>query len=122
MTTNEQKTLLLNPDDNVALALSEIAEGESTGHDNLVSQEKIPAGHKIAVKKIDAGQPIIKYGQIIGVASHTLPAGSYIHTHNVDMAEFARDYAIGSNTRSIDLLPETEQATFEGIVRNDGRE
>ena len=121
MTTNEQKTLLLNPDDNVALALSEIAQGESTGHDNLVSQEKIPAGHKIAVRNIDAGQPVLKYGQIIGFASDTILAGSHVHTHNVDMAEFSRDYAIGSNIQFMDILPEAEQATFEGIVRDDGR-
>lgn len=121
MTTHAQKTLLLNPDDNVALALSEIAQGEPTGHANLPSREKIPAGHKIAVKKIDAGQPIVKYGQIIGLASDSIHSGSYVHTHNVEMANFTREYAIGSNTRSIDILSEMEQATFDGIVRDDGR-
>ncbi|MBW2411612.1 MAG: UxaA family hydrolase, partial [Deltaproteobacteria bacterium] len=116
-----QKTLLLNNEENVALALSEIAQGEATGYDDLVSQEKIPAGHKIAVRNIDTGQPVLKYGQIIGFASDTILAGSYVHTHNVDMAEFARNYAIGSNIRAIDILPDVEQATFEGIVRKDGR-
>jgi altronate hydrolase len=121
MTTHEHELLKLNSDDNVALALSEIAEGEAIGPDNPVSGDKIPAGHKIAVRKIDAGQPIIKYGQIIGIASHSIDCGSYVHTHNVEMADFTRDYDIGSNTQSIDIVPEAEQATFEGIVRGDGR-
>jgi altronate hydrolase len=122
MTTHKQKTLLLNSADNVALALSEIAQGESTGDDSLLlAREKIPAGHKIAVKKIDAGQSIVKYGQIIGFASETIESGSHVHTHNVEVADFTRDYAIGSRTQSIDILPETEQATFDGLVRSDGR-
>jgi altronate hydrolase len=87
MTTHKQKTLLLNSADNVALALSEIAQGESTGDDSLLlAREKIPAGHKIAVKKIDAGQSIVKYGQIIGFASETIESGSHVHTHNVEEA------------------------------------
>jgi len=121
MTTHAQKTLLLNPADNVALALSEIAQGESTGYGSLLSREKISAGHKVAVKKIDAGQPIVKYGQIIGFASDTIQSGSHVHTQNVEVAEFARDYAIGKNTRSTDILPDAQQATFEGIVRGDDR-
>ena len=121
MAIMKQKALQLNPDDNVALALSEIAPQQPIGIDSLLSREKIPAGHKVAIKKIDVRQPIVKYGQIIGFASDTIGAGAHVHTHNVEVSDFTRDYAIGSNIRCIDILPEPEQATFEGIVRSDGR-
>ena len=63
----KQKSIRLNPEDNVALALSELARGQSIGHDHLRGLEKIPSGHKVAIRKIDAGQPILKYGQITGM-------------------------------------------------------
>ena len=46
------KTIQLNPEDNVVLALSDIAPGQLIGHGNLRSFEKIPSGHKVAIKKI----------------------------------------------------------------------
>jgi altronate hydrolase len=115
------KTIQLNPEDNVVLALSDIAPGQLIGHGNLRSFEKIPSGHKVAIRKIDAGQPILKYGQIIGFGSHTIQPGSHVHTHNVEVSNFTRDYAIGSNVRSMDIIPAAQQATFQGIVRSDGR-
>jgi altronate hydrolase len=121
MTTVQPKTLHLNPDDNVVLALSEIPPGQTLDQGNLRCREKIPAGHKVAIKNIDARQPIIKYGQIIGFASVTILPGSHVHTHNVEVSMFRRDYAIGSDIRSTDILPEKLQATFDGIVRSDGR-
>ena len=121
MTSQRQKTIQLNPDDNVALALSEIAQGNPIGDSSLLSLEKIPAGHKVAIHQINAREPIIKYGQIIGFASGAILPGAHVHTHNVEMSDFARDYAIGRDIRSIDILPEEEQATFNGIVRGDGR-
>ena len=44
----------------------------------------IPYGHKVAVKRIDKGDPIIKYGEEIGVATQDIEAGDYVHVHNLD--------------------------------------
>ena len=64
------ETIRLHQDDNVVVALR--AHGT------------IPAGHKIASEAISPGTPIIKYGQVIGIASKTVSAGEHVHTHNVD--------------------------------------
>jgi altronate hydrolase len=50
-------------------------------------------GHKIAVRRIEPGEPVRKYGQIIGQASQAIEAGQWVHCHNVALGEFERDYA-----------------------------
>jgi altronate hydrolase len=79
----------------------------------------IPAGHKVAVRPIAAGEPVRRYGQIIGFATSPIRAGEHVHTHNLGMGSFERDYAFGADGRS----PEAAQnpAYFLGIVRDNGR-
>ena len=48
--------------------------------------DDIAFGHKLSLRKIRKGEEIIKYGEIIGVASRAIPAGEWVHTHNVDSA------------------------------------
>lgn len=48
-------------------------------------KEKIISGHKLAITPCDKGDKIIKYGEIIGVASDMIAAGDWVHTHNVDV-------------------------------------
>ena len=48
--------------------------------------EKIIFGHKIALKDLEADEKIIKYGQVIGVASRKIKVGEWVHTHNVNSA------------------------------------
>lgn len=44
----------------------------------------VPYGHKIALRDIAKGQPIMKYGESIGAASHDIRKGEYVHVHNLD--------------------------------------
>lgn len=44
----------------------------------------IPYGHKIATRDIHAGEDINKYGEEIGVATHEIRMGEYVHIHNLD--------------------------------------
>ncbi len=44
----------------------------------------IPFGHKIAVKAMKKGEPIIKYGESIGRASADIGYGEYVHIHNME--------------------------------------
>jgi altronate dehydratase small subunit len=46
--------------------------------------EKIGFGHKISLKPCERGDEIIKYGEVIGIASEPIPSGAWIHTHNVE--------------------------------------
>ena len=44
----------------------------------------VPYGHKIALRDIAKGEPIMKYGESIGAASHDIRKGDYVHIHNMD--------------------------------------
>lgn len=44
----------------------------------------VPYGHKIAVEDIPLGQRIIKYGEVIGIATKNIRRGEYVHIHNLD--------------------------------------
>jgi altronate hydrolase len=85
--------------------------------DDLVVQDKIPALHKVALRTLRAGEPIRKYGQIIGHARAEIEPGSHVHVHNVTFGEFARDYAFGSEMRPLVSLQPGEEREFAGYPR-----
>jgi altronate dehydratase small subunit len=71
--------------DNVAVALRALRRGETVTLDGIacVVDRDIAVGHKLAVCAIAPGETIIKYNCPIGVATRAIPAGAYVHTHNV---------------------------------------
>lgn len=82
---------MMNSKDNVATALENLNAGALTSV-ILPSQEAlkevtptqaIPFGHKLAVKLINKGDKVIKYGEVIGNASQDINLGDYVHIHNV---------------------------------------
>ena len=108
----------LHPDDSVVIARASLLPGAPIG-DNLVARQRVPAGHKVAVRAIAAGEAIRRYGQIIGFASAPIGAGEHVHVHNCEMGDFAKDYAYGEDARPTAMFD--QPATFQGIVRPDGR-
>jgi len=115
------RIISLHADDNVLVALDSVPPGTLLREGGAESTNSIPAGHKVAIRNIRKGEPIRKYGQIIGFATQDIRGGEHVHTHNVEMGDFARDYAIGEDTRPTPYIPEKDRATFDGIVREDGR-
>ncbi len=111
--------LRLNPEDDVVIALREIAAGTKLDGEGVTAAETIPPGHKMATRAKPAGEAMRRYGQIIGFASTEIAPGQHVHTHNLEMRDFARDYAFGQDVRPIPTP--VEPATFMGIVRKDGR-
>jgi altronate dehydratase len=77
--------LVISERDNVATALEALEPGRrlTLGGLDVTVCEPIPHGHKLALTAIAAGDPVIKYGSPIGLASQAIPAGSHVHTHNV---------------------------------------
>ena len=73
----------------------------------------------MAVRRIEEGEVVRKYNQIIGFATQAIAPGEHVHVHNMGMGDFAKDYAYGVDAKPTDYVP--EPATFEGIVRPDGR-
>ena len=82
MNNVENLTVKLNENDNVATALREINAGETT--QDLESKNIIPKGHKIALRKIVKGEKIIKYDQMIGIASKDILPGEHVHVENTN--------------------------------------
>ena len=117
----EALTVRLHQADNVVTAKTTIAPDTAIGGEDMTTIIQIPVGHKLATTPIAAGEAIRKYNQIIGFASSDIAAGDHVHTHNVEMRVFERDYAYGADAKPTDMMPETERATFQGIVRADGR-
>ena len=73
------KTIQINPLDNVAVALTPIAKGESitAGEYTVIATEDIPQGHKIALKKIEKDTNVVKYGFPIGHATKEIEVDNY---------------------------------------------
>ena len=61
------RTLRLHPDDPVVVALRDLAPGDKV--EGVVLRERVEHGHKMAIRGIEAGATVRKYGQIIGIAS-----------------------------------------------------
>jgi altronate hydrolase len=109
----------LHAADNVVVAAREIPEGTVVG--GVPARRAIPRGHKVAVAGIAEGEPVRKYNQIIGFATVPIAPGDHVHTHNVEFRAFERDYAVGADVTETQFVPESERATFQGIVRPDGK-
>jgi len=81
--------LAIHPDDDVAVALRDLAAGETVAIRqaaavvSAVAREAIPMGHKMALRAVPSGAPIRKYGQPIGTATVDIAAGAHVHVHNV---------------------------------------
>ena len=111
------RALRLHPDDEVVVALETITPSERV--EDVVALEAIPSGHKLAVRPISAGNPVHKYGQIIGIAGVDIPAGAHVHDHNLVLGEADRNVDVGSAARPIELS--NSPASFSGYVRTSGR-
>jgi altronate hydrolase len=114
-------TIRLNTSDNVVVARVELLAGTEIPEEGVICRSHITAGHKIATSAIGSGAPVRKYGQIIGFATRDISPGDHVHTHNLGTGDFERDYAIGLEARATDYVEERSRATFQGIVRPDGR-
>ena len=132
---NFKKSMLIEENDNVAVAVEPIQAGESTqvAGETLTANEFIKEGHKIARTDIAKGAKIIKYGVHIGVATQAIRKGDWVHEHNVyddfeeinqekrayyrSMAPEALDYSVTYRYKPEELnLPET----IPGYKRADG--
>ena len=87
--TSSKKVMIINPEDNVAVCLCELEPGEELNfiYNNAETRMKImdpvPLGHKVALKNIKKEMPIVKYGEIIGLATSDISIGQHVHVHNV---------------------------------------
>ena len=86
MCTVKPNVIVINPEDNVAVALFDITEGSPvriSGELEFQALEDIPFSHKVAIRDIQAGDTVRKYGEAIGCAGEDIRQGSWVHTHNL---------------------------------------
>jgi altronate hydrolase len=108
----------LHPDDGVVIARATLLPGAPVA-DGVAATERIPAGHKVAIRAHAVGEPVRRYGQVIGFATQPIAVGQHVHVQNMGMGEFAKDYAFGQDAKPTEMIE--PPATFEGIRRSDGR-
>jgi altronate hydrolase len=115
------KAVVLRDDDNVAVAARPIPKGAilHLGRRTVEVREPIGLGHKVALAPMAAGEPVRKYGQIIGFASRPIEPGSRVHVENLRADLFERDYAFA--TEHPIAPPVDRPLTFRGYLRPDGR-
>lgn len=112
--------LHLHPNDNVLVAKTALALGQDIPELGVRTRAQVPAGHKIAARRIAEGEQVKKYDTVIGVATRDLEAGDYVHSHNLQLVDYYRDPAFGADVRPVDYVPEAQRATFQGFVRPGG--
>jgi altronate hydrolase len=111
----------LHPADDVVVAISTLSAGEQVEHqgDLIRIRQRVPAGHKLAIRSRAVDEPIRKFGQIIGFAATSIDVGDHVHSHNLSCGNYDRDGVIGE-TISSQVVAETPR-TFAGYLRPDGR-
>lgn len=97
------RALSIHAEDNVATALEDIASGEVTilgeaSRRSLTAVESIRSGHKVALRLIAAGEPVVKFGVTIGRAIVDIPEGAWVHTHNCSSGFDARSSTLDRHT------------------------
>jgi altronate hydrolase len=109
--------IVLNQNDNVGVSQFIIPEKTKIAGQDISTIDPIPFGHKVCLKSIIKGDPIIKYDQIIGFASKDIKAGEHVHSHNLEFREFKRDFKV---TNKKNIIEEKTDTFFNGILRDNG--
>ncbi len=119
-TSQKHQFLRLNAQDNIVVAITTAEKGAPT-NEGIATAERIGRGHKMAAQAIATGEPVRKFGQIIGFAKQDIAAGAWVHEHNIGMGELSHDYAFTQGATQTDILPLEKQATFQGYRRANGK-
>jgi altronate hydrolase len=119
-----EKAIVLKPDDDVAVAKAEIRAGDviEEGTTRITARHDIRPGHKMARHPVRAGEPVRRYGQVIGFATQDVAVGDHVHTQNLDTGALSADrYEIGVDVTPVRHYPPEQMRVFDGFRREDGR-
>lgn len=109
----------INEADNVAIAVQEIKAGTEVEKD-LIARQDIPQAHKIALTKIPAGEPVIRYGVILGYAMNDIEKGDWINEFMLELPTPPSVDDMEYATNIVTDLPEAPVKTFEGYRNPNG--
>jgi len=121
--------LVLTPNDNVGvLAISggepnQIVKILKPSTNMIRLKTSVPKAHKIAIREIKTNDPIIKFGQIIGISTQNILPGEHVHIHNVKSADgtYFSEELLNKPRAPILKKDKTFPTSFQGFLRKDGR-
>jgi altronate hydrolase len=121
--------VLLHLEDNVAITQVPLNRGvrlrlpaTTPGNPEIVEvTQRISSGHKVALRDIAEGQPVLRYGSIIGYATRPIGTGSHVHSHNLAVGHLKQVYDFGVDMHPVDIAPIEQRHTFMGYRRPDGK-
>ena len=88
---------------------------------NAYELRDVRPGHKIARRARGTGEAVRRYGQVIGFATQPIGRGEHVHTHNLAVGDYQREYEVGVDVRPVDYYPPDQMRYFDGFKRADGR-
>src|SRR5580658_6666927 len=107
--------------DNVAIIVNPDGVPAGASFPNgLTAREAIPQAHKITLQAIASGEPVIRYGQVIGHARQDTPAGWWVREDMLDLPSAPPLEALSLSTAVPAPLPPLEGYTFDGYRNADG--
>lgn len=116
-----KRWIRIRPSDDVGVALEDLAAGTKVQSDGegscIVLLEDIPRGHKFALRNLNAGERVMKYGAPIGVTTEPVRAGAWVHVHNL---KSALDEVLDDSYRERKFSAETDGYGFPGAEKPNG--
>lgn len=125
--TASNAAILLHARDNVAIARVALPTDLSIDVQNItvLTKSPIPAGHKFATRAIAPGEPVYRYGNVIGFATRAIAPGDHVHVHNLGFEELDPTAALAQMQSENNAAPHVStpaaSRTFLGYRRSDGR-
>lgn len=109
------------------IAAQDLKAGTELTHglsDPIMLRDAVPKAHKIATLPIRRGEPVRRYGQVIGFASSDIAPGDHIHSHNLEMGDHKAwsgnaPPPLAINVPATSATP--QRPTFQGFHRPDGK-
>ncbi len=111
----------VHPQDTVAILVNEGGLPAGTRFDSgLTLIEDVPEAHKVALVDIQAGEPILRYGSVIGYAKEKIAKGSWVHEERMRMPVAPSLESLPLATAVPAPMAPLEGYTFEGFLNDDG--
>jgi galactarate dehydratase len=111
----------VHPLDNVAIIVNPEGLARGTSFSNgLTLSERVPQSHKVALRDLEQGAPILRYGQVIGHAKRAIAAGSWVREEMIDLPAAPRLEDLGLATATPAPLAPLEGQFFDGYPNPDG--
>ena len=115
----------VHPDDDVCVAVRALRAGETIDARGTTLEvvDDVPAGHKVALRRLEEGDEVLKYGHVIGRTTQAVPPGAWVHSHNLAtlLSGTATYEYQPSPARSDEAVGNGTRRTFMGYRRADGR-